>query len=262
MSLGAAQIEQFVADGFVKLEGAFPRSVAAACRERLWKDLGLSPDDPSGWKEPVLRLGMYAEPPFLEAIGSPRLHGALDQLAGKGRWTMPGALGAMVVRFPVPEKPWDDGWHVDGSFPPDDDPTSLDYFRWRVNFHSRMRSMLMLFLLSDCGENDAPTRVRIGSHMPMARQLKTHGEAGISLADLAQEGFESSASCEEALATGEAGTIWLLHPFMVHAAQAHRGSEPRFLAQPGLGWREEAQLMRADGAYSPLERAMKLALGS
>jgi hypothetical protein len=111
------------------------------------------------------------------------------------------ALGAMVVRFPAGE-PWDNGWHIDGSFPSPDDPASLDYFQWRVNYMSRSRAMLMLFLFSDCGPTEAPTRVRIGSHLPMVRQLLTHGEAGISLADLAREGFESSAGCDEAWRRG------------------------------------------------------------
>jgi hypothetical protein len=257
MVLSPAEIEQFVRDGFVKLERAFSRDTAAACREILWRDLRLSPDRPEDWKEPVMRLGMYGQPPFREALGSPRLHGALDQLVGAGRWIAPAGLGAMVVRFPAAAKPWDDGWHIDGSFPPPDDPGSFDYFKWRVNYRSHMRSMLMLFLMSDCGRDDAPTRVRAGSHMPMARQLLAHGEAGISLADLAQEGFASSDRCDEAVATGEAGTVWLLHPFTVHAAQAHGGKEARFLAQPGLGWRGGPDI--AHGA-SPVERAIRLAL--
>lgn len=256
MTLSALQIEHFMRDGFVKVEGAFARETAAACRAILWRDLGRSPDRPEEWAQPVVRLGMYENPPFDAALNSPRLHCALDQLAGERRWVMPAGLGAMVVRFPAKDKPWDDGWHIDASFPPPDDPSSQDYFQWRVNFVSRSRSMLMLFLLSDCGPDDAPTRVRVGSHMPMARQLLAHGEAGVSLAELARVGFESSADCEETLATGEAGTVWLLHPFTVHAAQAHRGREARFLAQPGLGWRVEPDIA---GGVSPVERAIRMA---
>jgi hypothetical protein len=251
VTLRPDQIEQFVRDGVVKLEKAFAPETAAACREILWRDLGLSPDRPETWTQPVVRLGMYGHPPFRAALNSPVLHGALNQLVGQGRWVMPAALGAMVVRFPAKDRPWDDGWHIDASFPPQDDPSSQDYFQWRVNHVSRGRSMLMLFLLSDCGNDDAPTRVRMGSHAPMARQLAAHGEAGVSLADLAREGFESSADCEIALATGEAGTVWLLHPFTVHAAQAHRGTQARFLAQPGLGWREGPDIA---GSISPDER--------
>ena len=36
------------------------------------------------------------------------------------------------------------------------------------------------------------------------------------------------------LATGTAGDVYLCHPFLVHAAQRHRGSSPRVLSQPGV----------------------------
>ncbi len=35
-------------------------------------------------------------------------------------------------------------------------------------------------------------------------------------------------------ATGDAGTVYLCHPFLVHAAQPHHGERPRVLAQPPL----------------------------
>jgi len=48
------------------------------------------------------------------------------------------------------------------------------------------------------------------------------------------------ADLPETLATGEAGTVYLCHPFLVHAAQQHRGSTPRFqwrppFAEPSVG---------------------------
>lgn len=46
--------------------------------------------------------------------------------------------------------------------------------------------------------------------------------------------FADMPAREEALATGAAGTVYLCHPFLVHAAQPHRGKEVRFLAQPPL----------------------------
>jgi hypothetical protein len=64
-----------------------------------------------------------------------------------------------------------------------------------------------------------------------------------------------------ALATGEAGTVYLCHPFLVHAAQRHRGAVPRFMAQPPLALAEPYRLQRGDGAYSPVEIAIRRALG-
>lgn len=257
MILSQAQIDAFIETGAVKLDNGFARETAEGCSNIIWRALGLSPDQPAGWTQPVMRLMAPPLPPFREAAASPRLAETLDQLVGAERWTMPGQLGSIVARFPSSEKPWDDGWHIDASFPPPDDPQSQDYFQWRVNVHSRWRSMLMLFLFTDCGPDDAPTRVRLGSHKPMARQLVKYGEDGASLETLAKEGFASSDHCDIALATGEAGTIWLLHPFTVHAAQAHHGTRARFIAQPGLGLREPLDI---ELGKSPVERAIQLAL--
>ena len=63
----------------------------------------------------------------------------------------------------------------------------------------------------------------------------------------------------QALATGEAGTAYLCHPFLIHAAQKHRGSVPRFMAQPPLQPAEPFRLDREDGNYSPVEIAIRLA---
>ena len=64
----------------------------------------------------------------------------------------------------------------------------------------------------------------------------------------------------EALATGEAGTVYLCHPFLLHAAQMHHGAAPRFMAQPPLPPAEPFRLDREDGTYSPVEIAIRLAL--
>ena len=42
----------------------------------------------------------------------------------------------------------------------------------------------MLFLFSDVSENDAPTRIRQGSHMDVARVLQPFGEKGLSFMEL------------------------------------------------------------------------------
>lgn len=245
-------IEDFIRNGYLRIDGAFPRSTAEAAREILWRDTGCDPDDPSTWTRPVIRLGLYVQPPFVEAANTPVLLDAFDRLVGAGRWHPVRAVGTFPVRFPSDEDPGDAGWHVDASFGPD----STDYMDWRVNIASRGRALLLLFLFSDVGEADAPTRIRIGSHRDLARRLAPAGEEGLSLRQLAGNGFAESAHRLEALATGEAGTAYLCHPFLVHSAQPHRGTRPRFLAQPPL---LPAEPLSPDGP-SPVEQAIGLAL--
>src|SRR5690606_4846814 len=136
-----------------------------------------------------------------------------------------------------------------------------DFLSWRANVTSKGRALLMLFLFSDVGPDDAPTRIRAGSHLDVARMLAPAGEAGLSLRELAANGFAETAERPEILATGPAGTVYLCHPFLVHAAQPHRGTRPRFMAQPPLLPAEPFRLERPDGAYSPVERAIRIALG-
>jgi hypothetical protein len=46
-----------------------------------------------------------------------------------------------------------------------------NFMEWRANITSRGRALLMLFLFSDVGEMDALTRIRVGSHIDIARIL-------------------------------------------------------------------------------------------
>jgi hypothetical protein len=251
--LSNKQIEQFIHDGFVRIDHAFSTEVAEAARDILWKDLGCDPHDPSTWTKPVVRLGMYSQAPFREAANSERLHKIFDQLVGKGRWIPCMSMGTFPVRFPSPDDPGDCGWHVDASFAGSD---PADFWTWRINVRSRGRALLMLFLFSDVGESDAPTRIRVGSHRDIARILKPYGEEGLSFKEVTEK-LSTLPERGEAFATGEAGTVYLCHPFLVHSAQPHRGTNPRFLAQPPLLLREELSIESGKGDYTPVEEAIR-----
>lgn len=229
-ALNAVQVEHFIERGYFKFENAFSSNLAREGREKLWAMMNLSPDESSTWKHPVVRLGFMTEHPFVEAANTPALHAAYDALVGEDRWLSPQGLGTFPIRFPSQTDPGDTGWHVDASFGTE----NSDFMQWRANVKSRGRALLMLFLFSDVAENDGPTRIRAGSHMAIARQLLPHGDAGLTLAELVADGFASTQNCEEVLATGAAGTVYLCHPFLVHAAQPNRGTRPRFMAQPPL----------------------------
>jgi len=256
--LNQTQIDAFVRDGFLRIDGAFPSETAAAAREILWRDCGCDPHDRSTWTKPVIRLWDYPQQPFLDAANTPILHKAFDALLGEARWTPRESLGTFPIRFPHPDDPGDAGWHVDASFPPD--PPTDDYLQWRVNVHSKGRALLMLFLFSDVGESDAPTRIRVGSHATVARLLAPAGELGMAMIGISQAAASATESAVEVLATGHAGTVYLCHPLLLHAAQPHRGSSPRFMGQPPLLPRVPLQLNRFDKTYSPVEQAIRLAL--
>lgn len=222
MIFSDADLQRFVTDGYLRLMAAFPRALAEECRALLWRDTGCDPYDPSTWTRPVIRLGDYAQEPFRQAVNTPRLHAAFDQLVGRGRWLPRFSLGTFPIRFPSSEDPGDTGWHADAGFYGDDGSM-------RLNVASRGRALLMLFLFSDVGPDDAPTRIRVGSHLDVPALLEPAGEAGLTYIELAER-LGPQPDRPLALATGDAGDVYLCHPFLVHAGQPHRGTTPRFMA--------------------------------
>lgn len=225
--LSSEQRAAYERDGFVCVEEAVARSLAARCRERLWDEIEERPDDPSTWTRPVVRVVGHLRPEFSEAAQSPRWLAAIHEVAGPDAAPTPWLGGTTAIRFPIDGEPGDDGWHIEGSY------AGPDGGYW-ANHRSRDRALFMLVLFSDVGPDDAPTRLRAGSHRLIPKALRPYGDEGV--AALRFRLPEAVQELPLTLATGRAGDVYLCHPFRVHAAQRHRGTEPRFLAQPGVPW--------------------------
>jgi hypothetical protein len=257
------EVDRFIEDGYVHLRGVMPREVVTEGQRVIWSDLGQSPDDPASWTEPVTTVLPSDRRPFAAAFDNSRLHGAFDQLVGVGRWQPRPHLGIFVVRFPHPAHPTDTGWHVDESFPPESyGRDSYDFSQWRVNIFSGDRALLMLFLFSDIGPDDGPTRMRIGSHLDVPSILCPAGVTGMSFSRTTSLAVEASSARSVTLATGQAGDVYLCHPFLVHGAQTVRGSRPRLMSRTPLVSEEPVILDRPSGADSPVEAAIRRGLAA
>lgn len=92
----------------------------------------------------------------------------------------------------------------------------------------------MLFLFSDIGPDDAPTLIRVGSHLAVPQFLADAGPDGRPWMDICADVVPATEDLPVVAATGRIGDVFLCHPFLVHSAQAHRGRVPRFMAQPPL----------------------------
>lgn len=248
--LSQNEIDSFIAEGFVAVRGAVPDVVLRACRAEIWSalgDRGVLRDDPSTWREPVVRISCPESEAFAAAGTQPVLREAFDQLIGEGRWwRRRGVGGSIPVRFPSRADPGDAGWHIEGSFDRGGE--------WWVNYRSRGRGLLMLYLFSDVGVGGAPTRVRPGSHYDAARVLAPAGEQGMPFGQAAPLAAQASAARPTALVTGQAGDVFLCHPFLVHAASwPHTGQHPRIIAQPGVSLHDAFPLVPP---LSPVELPM------
>ena len=243
------QIHRFVTDGFVRLDAAFDPLLAAQCVSELWSDLDADPDDVTTWTHPVMRVFGTSSPGLMDAVNAPRLLGAIDDLVGVGLWQPRlGGYGTFPIRFPSTEDPGDTGWHIDGSFG--------EYPTYKVNFASRGRALLLLMLFTEVGLVDAPTRIKNGSHLDVARALSTAEPEGVT--------FDVAAAAPAALnrptvhATGSAGDVFLCHPFLVHAASwPHVGTTPRFVGQPCIHHAEGESLGGYDYADRGIDSAVK-----
>jgi hypothetical protein len=244
-------VDTFVRDGFTVLRGAFDPDTAAACRSEIWDVLagqGVHRDDPGTWTRPSVRINTPDGEPFRRAASAPALGDAYDTLIGAGRWVRrPDVGGTVPVRFPSEEYPDGIGWHIEGTW-----WGGSEYWS---NVTSTGRGLLALFLFSDVGPDDAPTRLVLGSHHYAAAALATAGPEGMpggAVVDLLQP----STLCRTvAEATGAAGDVYLCHPFIVHTATwPHRGTGPRMMAQPGVEVPEGFALDGSDP--SPVARAI------
>lgn len=254
--LNDKEIEQFITEGFVRIDNAFSTKVANEALEILWNDIPFERYNPQTWTEPVVRLGMYSQQPFIDSVNTLKLHSAFNQLIGFNKWIPCQSVGTFPVRFPGDKQPNDTGKHVDASFPGDD---AANYFEWRVNVRSKGRALLMLVLYSDVSETDAPTIIYEKSHIDVAKLLYPEGDSGLSFISLSSK-LNGLPKREGTYATGKAGTVYLCHPFIVHSAQAHKGKTPKFMAQPPLLLRSELNITDSDVDFAPVEQAIRLAL--
>lgn len=249
--LTSKQIDQFIELGYIKIENAFSDEIAKSCRSILWKEIGLDPNKPEEWNEPVIRIGELDHEPFLKAANTPILTNAYQQLAHEN-WLSRKSLGSFPLRFPSDKEAMDTGWHVDASFPGENPD---NYLQWKINVKSKGRALLMLFLFTDVTDIDAPTRIKEGSHHDVARLLLPKGNEGMSFMDLAEQ-LDNLPKRKEVFATGKAGTVYLCHPFIVHAAQKHIGSSPKFMAQPPLLSKRDFNIQQPIDQACPIERAI------
>ena len=104
-ALSDAQIQQFIQEGFVRVDRAFPRALADEGREIMWRDLPCDRNDPATWTKPVIRLPGYGQEPFRKAVNTPTLHAAFDQIVGKGVGFRATVLAPSRCGFRIPTIP-------------------------------------------------------------------------------------------------------------------------------------------------------------
>lgn len=256
-SLSRDAIEQFIDDGCVRVPGAISKETAAAIVERLWVVLGTEcgarRDAPETWQKPVFHIQQsFRGTPYTDGW-TPRLLAAIDDLVGHDQYVPPATMGWWPVAFPGFEaKPWrppEDGWHIDG-----------------IHFHHHIDSpeqgLLCIVILTDIEPGDGGTAFVPGSHRIAARILADGEPAGLDLRTLCERTIAATPRERVLEATGEAGDVVLLHPFMLHSRSANTGPRVRFICNPCITLKAPMTLdPGAPGNRTPVETAIIRALG-
>jgi hypothetical protein len=215
--LSAADIENFLAHGFVHVKNCFdtsPGSTAHRWVEESWKRYGFSPTDRSTWPNDKIHM------PCTENVRvcdfSPRAFAAMCELCG-GEDRVNGDMtwgNGFIANYGfgrdkewLPPGPQIGGWHVDG-----------DFFLHFLD--SPEQSLLVVVLFSDIHPQGGGTFIACDSVAPVARHLAAHPEGVLP------SGFPSKdivANCRDFReTTGKAGDVFLLHPYMEHRSRPER----------------------------------------
>ncbi len=249
------QIEQFLTRGHVCLKGAIPRVKVDEWAKNVWTRLGYDPRDTATWEKDRIHMPSLSHTP-VQAF-SPTAWGAIcDLLGGEDRIKAPATWGdGFIVNLGATshEAEWVSpqeqkfGWHKDG-----------DFFKHFLD--SPEQGLLTIILWSDVLPSGGSTYIACDSVAPIARYLADRPEGvlpgAFPFADLAQQ-------CHDKIeATGEAGDVYLLHPYLLHASSLNKLRLARLITNPPVALREPMQFNRANaGDFSPVEQAVLRGLG-
>jgi hypothetical protein len=146
-----------------------------------------------------------------------------------------------------PASPATSGWHKDG-----------DFFRHFLN--SPEQGLLVFVNWTDVVHQGGPTYIATDSIAKVAKFLADRPE-GVLPNDFPFKDLVAQCSDFEE-ATGNAGDVFLLHPFVLHAASQNMLQAIRIITNPPVSLTEPLQLDRPNpDDHSPVERGILHALG-
>lgn len=246
-----AQAAHFVAQGYVKLEGCFEKAAIQDWLDLAYVRLGYDRDDPSTWREDRIHMPSMNRRAVAEFApkawgGICDVMGGADRIEGEPSW----GDGFIINFHKDADDPWTPsatrgGWHKDGNF-------------FRHFLDSPEQGLLTVVVWDDVLPNSGGTYLAPESIPKVARYLYAH-----------PEGLEPGAfgkrieGCEVFVeATGRAGDVYLIHPYMLHSVAPNPSGRPRFITNPPVAFKEPMNFNREDAEdFSLVEKVVLNALG-
>jgi tetratricopeptide (TPR) repeat protein len=271
-SLSPAQLEQFLADGFLVIPRAFDPELAQRWRDdanrrireapEKWvrgydpadehKSLrSYSPTDPSTWTWPRLVLEGSLEVPVDEF--APRAWAAIcDLLGGPDRiktrsWSNYFNLNFCEfaeLGFDRPEPDWV-GWHIDDPHP-------------AMRLDGIQNGLVCITLFDAVLPASGNTWLCPDSVARVARELASHPEGVDFVSD---RGARITRQCQRFHeVVGETGDVFLLHPLLMHSASPNRSGRIRWMGNPMVYMEQPLDPRRPLDELSPVELAIRRAI--
>lgn len=245
-TLTSGEADNFIRDGYLLVKEAFPRELAERIVELIWSFAPMDPSDRSTWTKARYTVQKTFVNDLTHQLHTRRVHDAMDDLLGEGRYRLEKQLGYSLINLPGFESPpWRAmGWHVDGT-------------HFHHHLDSREQGLVGLFLHTDILPEGGGTAIRPGSHRVVAGILQQAEPDGLNSRDLIQQSAAATENLAGVEVIGRAGDMVLMHPFTVHGSSTNCSDRIRIASNICVPLHEKMHLHRTDPAeYSPVERAI------
>lgn len=250
--LSDEQIDHFLRRGFIKIEGAVSRELALDWGSRRWAEIESDPNDVSTWTQ--TRHHLPSEEFLSVRENAPDVWKATSDLLGS-QWNHDWQWGnGLIFNLGddsgadwVAPRDWNQGWHKDGE--------SFRHF-----LDSPEQALLTIILWTDIEPRSGGTFLACDSVPIVARYLAEHPEGVHPNAFPFLEMKNQCSDFEEA--TGRAGDVFLMHPFLLHSFSINWTRNPRVITNPPTHLSEPMQFNRENPAdQTVVERAILNGLG-
>jgi hypothetical protein len=236
--------------GVTRLLGAVDADAAQGMAERVWgllaERLGIDRDTRGPRIVGASKANSLKKAGAFNAMASPRIRGALDELLGAERWVEPEPWGQLLFTLPMPGT-WflpSKSWHLD--FPAPGDLAGL------------AGAQVFVFLEPSQHQGGGTLCVE-GSHTLIGRRRETDGarkegrskhmrQALVSSVPWMRDLTENTGTPDERIErfmrhttefegaalrvaemTGEPGDAWIMHPWLLHASSPNTGGNARMM---------------------------------
>jgi hypothetical protein len=247
------QRRTFEERGLVRLEGAIAPRAAAQMADRLWTELdrrfGIQAGRPSTWRtERPNKFQALEGTGAFDAMGSPTVRGALDELLGEGRWAEPAHWGQVLACFPGPERDWDvpyQSWHLDAPAEPASAGligrvfailAPLAAFGGGTLVAAGSHRIVQAIAEREGFLRSGDARKRLQAHHPWFADLMSKSAGNDRVGRFMEaETLVDGVPLRVEPMTGEPGDVILMHPRILHAAAPNALKAPRLVLTQFIG---------------------------